>query len=95
MVPINFQVDKSFMPGVLGSSKFEIQRNYFEELKPWLNHHGIPCVDLLKDMKAHPENQYFPKNGEVHFSPSGHEFAAQELLAALQNLGWLEPVNKK
>lgn len=87
MIPINFQVDEAFLSSVLGSDKFSIKRNYFEELKPWLEENNIRHLDLLKAMKASGEH-YFPLNGEVHFNPQGHGFAAKKIRIELDRLGW-------
>lgn len=88
MIPFNFQVNPSFLD--FGWQRFgRIQRNYFEDLKPRLDSWGIPHVDLLKLMREDP-GCCFPRNGEVHFNPRGHEFVAHELKAKLDQLGWFD-----
>jgi hypothetical protein len=87
MIPINFQVESSFLDTgkvVLGPGEHKVRRNFFDELKPFLDASKIEYVDLLQAMKATP-GSYFPKNGEVHFSPGGHRFAALTLNRYLEN----------
>ena len=79
MIPVNFQVDPRLLPQVLGSRKFSIARNYFDEIKPRLQSLGIEFADLLQPMQEHSNERFFPQNGEVHFNPAGHAFAAQVL----------------
>ncbi len=90
MIPINFQVDPNFLKQVLGSDKFKIERNYFDELKPWLKKNNIQSLDLLPLMKGQPKERFFPKNGEVHFNPHGHRFTAEQLFISLKQVGWLK-----
>lgn len=89
MIPVNFQVDPQLLPTVVNSSKFKIQRDYFEELKPWLNQNHIAFLDLLEAMKSYPEKRYFPLNAEVHFNPNGHKFTAEQLRERFMILNWL------
>lgn len=89
MIPVNFQVDTNLLGKVMGSNKFDIKRNYFEELKPWLENNNIEYLDLLKAMETQ-KGKYYPKNGEVHFNPEGHKFTAKELKLKLDELGWLK-----
>lgn len=92
MVPVNFQVEPEFLPKVLGPAydggKWSIERNYFEELKPWLEERGIAYLDLLKKMKT-ANGYYFPRDGEVHFNCNGHFFVAKELYKFLNNQDYL------
>jgi len=87
-IPINFQVQEDLLPVVLGKGLFKIERNYFDEIAPWLDQNKIEYLDLLKAMKMAGE-RYYPKNGEVHFNPQGHRFTAQRLKLKLDQLGWL------
>ena len=89
MIPINFQVEPHFMESVMDADGYEVRRNYFEELKPRLAECNIPYMDLLERMLARP-GKYFPDNGEVHFNPNGHRFAAECLEATLRELGWVD-----
>jgi len=91
MIPVNFQVEpEAFLKEVLGSSKFKIQRDYFEELEPILEQKNIEYLNLLSLMRSHPEGKYYPRNGEVHFNPNGHKFVANELKKKFRELGWLK-----
>jgi hypothetical protein len=78
MIPINFQVNPDFLPIVIGNNSFSVKRNYFSELKPKLEELGIKYIDLLEGMQAKPV-RYYPSNGEVHFNPNGHRFAAETI----------------
>jgi len=90
MIPVNFQVEpEEFLKKVMGSDKFDIQRDYFKELEPILEQDNIEYLNLLTLMRDHPEGKYYPRNGEVHFSPNGHKFTANELKKKLDELGWL------
>ncbi len=89
MIPINFQVKpEAFLKKVLGSNEYLIRRDYFKEIEPVLEEMDIEYVNLLALMKNHPESNYYPKNGEVHFNPTGHEFAANALKKKLDELHW-------
>jgi hypothetical protein len=88
MIPVNFQVEPKFIPLLLGSNKFSIKRNYFDELKPKLSEYHIRHLDLLEKMKREA-GDYYPRNGEVHFTPEGCHFVAKSLKIFLDNLGWL------
>jgi hypothetical protein len=91
MIPVNFQVEPEvFLKKVLGSGKFKIQRDYFEELEPVLEQKNIEYLNLLSLMRSHPEGRYYPRNGEVHFNPNGHKFTANELKKKFYELGWLK-----
>jgi len=91
MIPVNFQVEpEEFLKKVLRSSKFDIQRDYFEELEPILEQKNIEYLNLLSLMRSHPEGKYYPRSGEVHFNPNGHKFTANELKKKLDELGWLK-----
>jgi len=91
MIPVNFQVEpEEFLKKVLGSSKFDIERDYFEELEPILEQMNIEYLNLLSLMRSHPEGKYYPRNGEVHFNPNGHKFTANELKKELDELVWLK-----
>lgn len=35
--------------------------------------------------------EYYPKNGEVHFNPNGHFFAAEQISEYLNESGILDP----
>jgi lysophospholipase L1-like esterase len=83
MIPINFQVDPKFLPKVVGSSKFRVQRNYFEELKPMLDAASIKYLDMLQLMSA-VSGKYYPQNGEVHFNPKGCAYTAECLKRFLE-----------
>lgn len=74
--------NEELLPKVLGCKDYKIQRNYFNELKPWLNKQGISYVDLLEEMKRH-KGRYYPVNGEVHFNPAGHRFTAEQIRYSL------------
>ncbi len=90
MIPVNFQVKpEAFLKKVLGSSEFKIKRDYFKEIQPVLDEMDIEYVNLLAVMKNHPEGNYYPKNGEVHFNPTGHEFTANTLKKKLDELHWI------
>jgi lysophospholipase L1-like esterase len=90
MIPVNFQVEpEAFLKKVLGSDKYQIRRDYFAEVGPVLDRAGIEHLNLLSLMKDHPEGTYYPRNGEVHFSPNGHRFAANALKEKLVALGWI------
>lgn len=84
-IPINFQVDSAFTKAVLGK-EFPIKRDYFAEINPRLDKLGIRYLDLLDRMKA-SGGRYYPKNGEVHFNPQGHLFAAEQLADYLDKEG--------
>ena len=92
LIPVNFQVDPAFLTPVFGTaaSTTRVRRDPFEVLEPALARRHIPTVNLLRAMRAHPETRYFPMNGEVHFNPAGHRFAAATLKAAVDRLGWIE-----
>jgi lysophospholipase L1-like esterase len=91
MIPVNFQVEPDeFLKKVLGSSKFHVQRDYFKELEPVLEEEDTEYLNLLSLMKGNPEGKYYPRNGEVHFNPNGHQFTANQLKKRLDELGWLE-----
>jgi lysophospholipase L1-like esterase len=91
MIPVNFQVEpEEFLKKVLGSSKFDIQRDYFEELEPILEQKNIEYLNLLSLMRSRPEGKYYPRNGEVHFNPNGHKFTGNELKKKLDELDWLK-----
>lgn len=79
LIPVNFQVEPHFLPRVLGSTRFSVQRNYFDDIKPRLRELGIDFVDLLAPMKAESDKHFFPRNGEVHLNARGNSFAAQVL----------------
>ncbi|MBI5056262.1 MAG: SGNH/GDSL hydrolase family protein [Nitrospirae bacterium] len=86
MIPTNFQVDPDyFLPFYfkeLDENKeilngtFGIRRDFFRELSEYLESNNIRYINLLNEMKKHPEDRYFPKNGEMHFNIKGHEFTA-------------------
>ena len=88
MIPVNFQVEPHFLKVVLGSDDFQIRRDPFQEMEPTLAQMQIPHLNLLKAMKRHPEQRFFPRNGEVHFNPNGHLFTAKILKQKLDDLGW-------
>jgi lysophospholipase L1-like esterase len=88
MIPINFQVEPRFLETVVGSSRFAVARDYFAELAPVLDGKAIPHQDLLDAMRRQP-GRYFPADGEVHFNPAGHRFAAAKLREAILSRGWL------
>jgi len=91
MIPVNLQVEPEyFLNKVLGSNKFDIKRDYFNELEPIMEQKNIEYLNLLSLMRSHPEGKYYPRNGEVHFNPNGHEFTANGLKKKLDELGWLE-----
>jgi lysophospholipase L1-like esterase len=98
MIPINFQVEPEFLPlvlgerHVLGPAAFRIQRDPFAEMEPALQDMKVPHVNLLRAMKEHPEQKYFPRNGEVHFNPNGHRFTAETIKEALDSTEWLTQV---
>lgn len=73
---------------VLGSDKFSVRRNYFEELKPSLQKSYIQYLDLLEKMSK-DGGKFYPLNGEVHFNPNGHLFTAKTLKANIDALDWL------
>jgi len=89
MIPVNFQVEPKLIPVTLGSNEFSIKRNYFNELKPKLSEYHIKYLDLLEKMKTEPGN-YYPRNGEVHFTPEGCRFSSKSLKIFLDSLGWLD-----
>ncbi len=89
MIPVNFQVEPDiFLEKVLASKEFGIKRDYFKELEPKLERRGIQYINILEEMRRHPEVKYFPRNGEVHFNPNGHKFTALKLKNKLDELGW-------
>ena len=87
MLPVNFQVEPHFLPKVLGSNKFCIQRNYFAELKPKLDAMEVAYLDMLEKMTSIP-GRYYPRNGEVHFNPEGHRFTAEQIVQFLDRNGF-------
>jgi hypothetical protein len=88
MIPVNFQVEPEFLKVLLDSDNFRIRRDPFQEMEPRLKDMEIQYLNLLEAMKRHPEQKFFPRNGEVHFSPNGHHFAAEVLKRKLDELGW-------
>jgi hypothetical protein len=76
MIPINFQIVPDFLPQVIGSSKFRVQRNYFAELKPKLDSLSIKYLDMMEQMNLRP-GKYYPQNAEVHFNPNGCAYTAE------------------
>jgi hypothetical protein len=91
MIPVNFQVEPHFLPRVMGTDGFSIQRNYFEDIQPRLRALGIDSVDLLAPMKAQPDRHFFPRNGEVHFNATGNAFAAGVIKDHLDLVPWPAP----
>lgn len=91
MIPVNFQLNPNFTSQYFGH-RLEPQRDFFMELEPWLREEHIPHLNLLRAMQATPGN-YFPANGEVHFNPKGHEFAANQLAQMLINEHLLPPLS--
>jgi lysophospholipase L1-like esterase len=96
MIPFNFQVDPdAFLPKVfpqlarkIQRGRLAIERNYFEDLKPKLAASGIEYLDVLELMQT-TEGRFYPRNGEVHFNPKGHELVATHLFRKLTRPGWL------
>jgi len=86
MIPVNFQVEPHFLPQVVGSDAFTVQRNYFEDIKPGLRQAGIDFVDVLAPMKAQAGLHFFPRNGEVHMNARGNAFTAAVLKQHLDGL---------
>jgi lysophospholipase L1-like esterase len=85
MIPVNFQVEPDFLAMVYGP-KYKVERNYYEEVKPVFDEMDVLYLDVLEEMTAIP-GQYFPRNGEVHFNPAGHRFAAEQLKSFLDENG--------
>ncbi len=89
MIPINFQVEPDvFLKVLTGGDNFQVRRDPFKEMEPKLEELGIPYLNLLEAMKLHPEQKFYPRNGEVHFNPNGHRFAAEMLKQKLDERGW-------
>jgi lysophospholipase L1-like esterase len=89
MIPLNYQVEPDYFLKLHYPDKaLEIKREYFEELGTDLTKKKIEYIDLLRAMKSHPEVKYYPRNGEVHFNPRGHEFTARQLKSRLDELNW-------
>ena len=57
-------------------------------MEPVLNVMEITYLNLFDAMKQHPDQRFFPSNGEVHFSPHGRRFAAEMLKQKLDRIGW-------
>jgi len=89
MITINFQVDNSLLPKVIGNNNYSVKRNYFEEIKPILKENKIYYLDLLEEMRQNP-SKYFPDNGEVHFNSKGHEFTANMLKETIDRMNLLK-----
>jgi lysophospholipase L1-like esterase len=87
-IPINFQLDPTLMRKLMGK-QMPIARDYFAEIAPVLDGMGIRYLNLLEKMKANPGN-YYPRNGEVHFNPSGNRFAGEQLAQYLSDSGVLK-----
>jgi lysophospholipase L1-like esterase len=91
-IPINFQLDLALMKKFMGK-EIPIARDYFTEIAPVLDGMGIRYLNLLEKMKENPGN-YYPRNGEVHFNPSGNRFAGEQLAQYLFDSGVLRPLRE-
>lgn len=89
MIPINFQVNPELMSKVIGTNKYNLQRNYFSELSNKFTENQINHVNLLDKMTAKSE-KYYPDNGEVHFNKNGHLFTASVINDYIIGTGWLK-----
>ena len=91
-IPINFQLDPTLMRKLMGR-QMPIARDYFAEIAPTLDDMGIRYLNLLEKMKENP-GIYYPRNGEVHFNPSGNRFAGEQLAQYLLASGVLGPLRQ-
>ncbi len=84
-IPLNFQVEPKLMRKILGE-QFPLERDYFAEINPLFDKMHIRYINLLDKMRK-SKGKYFPRNGEVHFNPMGHRFAAEQLANYLLKSG--------
>lgn len=89
MIPINFQINEKFLASKVGSNQFRVTRNPFEKLKPIFDQQNIPYLDLLEKMKP-VSFDFYPENGEVHFSAAGHLFTSMQIKQFLEDALWLK-----
>lgn len=78
LIPINYQVDESLLRQWDPAGNVNLHRDYFSRLRGFLDSRNVTYLDLLEAMRARP-GSYYPRNGEVHFNPNGHRFAAETL----------------
>jgi len=90
-LPINFQVHEDLTSLVLPPTFYGEQharRDFFHEMEPTLEAHGIPYVDVLDAMKkaATSGKRFYPADGEVHMNPLGYAFTARTLEPVVRRL---------
>ncbi len=99
MVPFNFQVEPEyFLPKVFAlpdeqkairNGEILIAENYFETIKTELEKERIKYLDILGPMRR-ANGKYYPRNGEVHFNPNGHNFVAEIIKRFIIENNWLK-----
>jgi lysophospholipase L1-like esterase len=86
MLPWNFMVEPDyFFPNFrINPEKYEL-KDYYHELANKLEIMGINHLNIQKEMKSNPAKKYFPRDGETHLNPAGHEFTASRLYQFLSS----------
>ena len=88
LIPMNFQAMPAEKIHIWDDFKLR-DTNYFDILKPWLSKEKIEYYDILTMMKETP-GEYFPVNGELHFTTSGHRAVAKGLKQFIDEHNWVE-----
>lgn len=78
MIPVSFQVNAAFLDKVMQGEGHEVRRDIFEEFNSEWDRAGVRHLNLLEKMKGSGD-KYFFRSGDVHFSPEGHKFTAEQL----------------
>ena len=91
LLPINFMVQPQLLAKVLPTSPdlAKLPSPYYDRLSLALATRRIEYVNIDLDMRLDGRAKFFPVNGEVHFSPLGHQFVAEQLHKRLTALHWV------
>jgi lysophospholipase L1-like esterase len=90
MIPFNFMVEPSFGVRMFQIAPAEFRMvDYYARAEQTFTGLGISSLNLQRAMLAHPQEEFFPRNGEVHFNPRGHAFTAEIVADYLIRQGFL------
>jgi hypothetical protein len=90
MIPFNFMVEPSFGVRMFQIAPAEFRMvDYYARAEQTFTRLGISSLNLQRSMLAHPQERFFPRNGEVHFNPCGHAFTAEIVADYLIRQGFL------